>query len=94
MNKYAYPTYAFREQKRYLRRHLIKSRSMKLHTLISTLQELNIFLGEFSPDTPRQETGPLPTDEIMDIIYHCIPTTRQNKIIEKGSTTGTLLSKE
>ena len=47
MTKYAFPAYAFREQKRYLHRHLIKLRSMKLHSFISRLQELNAYLEEF-----------------------------------------------
>ena len=69
MTKHAYPTYAFCEQKRYLRRHLIKSRSMKLRSFISRLQELNAYLEEFPPDTEGQETAPLPAVEIKDIIY-------------------------
>ena len=41
MIKHTFPAYAFREQKRYLRRHLITPRSMKLRSFISRLQELN-----------------------------------------------------
>ena len=54
--------------------HLIEPRSMKLRSLISKLQELNTYLEEFPPDTEGQETAPLPADEIIDIIYHSIPT--------------------
>ena len=36
------------------------------------------------PDTEGQETAPLPADKIMDIIYHSIPTTWKNKMIEQG----------
>ena len=84
MTKHAFPAYAFREQKRYLRRHLVKPRSMKLRSFISRLQELNAYLEEFPPDTDGQETAPLPADEIMDIIYHSMPTTWKNKMIEQG----------
>ena len=38
---------------------------MTLRSFISTLQELN---------AEGQETAPLPADEIMDIIYHSMPT--------------------
>ena len=31
-----------------------------------------------------QETAPLPADEIMNIIYHSMPTTWKNKMIEQG----------
>ena len=84
MTKHAFPAYTFREQKRYLRRHLSKSRSMKLHSFISRLQELNVCLEEFPPDTDGQETAPLPADEIMDIVYHSMHTTLKNKMIEQG----------
>ena len=82
MTKHAFPTHTFHKQKRYLRRHLDKHRSMKLRGFISRLQELNVFLEEFQPDTEGQETAPLPSDEIMDIIYHSMPTTWKNKMIE------------
>ena len=69
MTKHVFPAYAFREQKRYLRRHLIKPRSMNPYSFISRLQELNVYLDEFPPDTEDQETAPLPADDLMDIIY-------------------------
>ena len=61
----------------YLRRHLIKSRSTKLRSFISRLQELNAYLE-------GQEPAPLPADEIVDIIYHSMPTIWKNKIMEQG----------
>ena len=75
MTKHVFPAYAFCKQKRYLRRHLIKPRSMKLGSFFSRLQELNAYLEEIPPDTEGQETTPLPVDESMDIIYHSMPTT-------------------
>ena len=84
MTKHAIPAYVFRKQKRYLHRHLIKPRSMKLCSCISRLQELNAYLEEFPPDTEGQETVPLSVDEIMDIIYNSTPTTWKNKMIEQG----------
>ena len=50
ITKHAFPAYTFRKQIRYLRRHLIKPRSMKLCSIISRLQELNAYLEEFPPD--------------------------------------------
>ena len=52
MTKHACLTHAFYEQKRYLCRHQIKPWSIKLHTLISRLQELNTYLVEFPADIP------------------------------------------
>ena len=84
MTKHAFPAYAFREQKRYLCRHFIKSRGTKLPHFIIRLQELNAYLEDFLPDTEGRETAPLSTDEIMDIIYHSMPTRWKNKMIEQG----------
>ena len=82
MTKHTFPAYTFCKQKSYLRRHLVKPRSMKLCSFISRLQELNAYLEDFPLDTEGQETGPLPADEIMDI-YHYIATTWKNKMIEQ-----------
>ena len=51
MTKHVFLAYAFCEQKRYLRRHLNKLRSMKLRSFLSSLQELNAYLAEFPLDT-------------------------------------------
>ena len=84
MTEHAFPVYTFCKQKRYLCRHLVKPRSMKLLSFISRLQELNAYLKEFPPDTDNQETAALPVDKIMDIIYHSISTMWKNKMIEQG----------
>ena len=44
MTKQAFPVYPSCEQKRYLHRHLVKPRSMKLHGLISRLQIIECLL--------------------------------------------------
>ena len=45
---------------------------------------MDAYLEEFPPDIDGQKTVPLRADEIMDIIYHSIPTTWKNKMIEHG----------
>ena len=57
---------------------------MKLHSFISRLQELHAYLEKLPPDTERQETAPLPVDEIICIIYHSVPTKWNIKMIEQG----------
>ena len=57
---------------------------MKLCSFISRLQELNANLADFLPEMEGQDTIPLPTDEIMDIIYHFMSSTWKNKMIEEG----------
>ena len=56
---------------------------MKLSSSISRLQELNVYIEEFPPDTEGQETAPLSADEIMDFIYHSMPITWKNKMFER-----------
>ena len=84
MTKHAFPTYAFCNQTRYLCRHLIKSKGMKLLSFITWLQKIYTYLGEVPPDTEGQEIASLPADKIMDIIHHSMPTTQKNKMIEEG----------
>ena len=45
---------------------------------------MNAYLDEFPPNTEGQETAPLPTGEVMDIIYHSMASTWKNKMIEQG----------
>ena len=45
---------------------------------------MNAYLEEFLLDTERQENVSLSADEIMDIIYHSMPSTWRNKMIEQG----------
>ena len=84
MTKRAFPTYTFCKLKRYLCRHIIKPRSVKLCDFLNRLQELNAYLGELPPDTLGQETVPLHTDKVMDTTCHSILTTWKNKIIEEA----------
>ena len=94
MTKHAFPAYTFRKQKRYMRKHLIKPRSMKLCSFISRLQELNAYLEEFPPDTEGQETAPLTANEIKDIIYHPMPIMWKIRWLNKVSISQNLPSKK
>ena len=83
MTNYAFLAYAFCEQTRYLHRHLVKPRSMKLCSFVGSFQDLNDYLGEFPSDTEEQETESLYTDDVMDIFYHSMPTTWKNNMIKQ-----------
>ena len=50
---------------------------------VSKLHELITYLEEFLTDTPGQEIESLSTDEVVDVIFHSMPTMRKNKIIEQ-----------
>ena len=41
-------------------------------------------LGKSPPDASGQETSPLSLNEIMEMIYHSMPTAWKNKMIEQG----------
>ena len=45
---------------------------------------MNTYLEDYHPDTEQQGTAPLPTEEIMDIIYHSMSTTLKDNMIEEG----------
>ena len=94
MTKHAFPAYAFREQKLHLYKHLVKPRSMKIRNFISRLQEVNGYTEELPPDTEGQETEPLSPDKVMDIIFHSMPTTEKNKMIEDGFNYSNFIIKE
>ena len=57
---------------------------MKLYTFIIRHIELIAYLFVFPPETPGLEIVPLPTDKIMVIIYHLVPTKLKYKMIEQG----------
>ena len=83
MTQHAFPAYTVYKHKRYIGRHLVKHWSIKLCSFISRLQELNAYLEECPPNKEGQEIVSLIADEIMDIIYHSIPTSRKNNMIEQ-----------
>ena len=68
MTEHALTAYTFREQKRYMRRHLMIPSDMKLCSFTSRLHELSAYLSELPSDTEGQEIAPYSADEIMDII--------------------------
>ena len=55
MTIHVFPAYAFCKQKRYLCRHPIKPKSIRLLSFISRLQELNAYLADFPPDIKGQK---------------------------------------
>ena len=45
---------------------------------------MNDYLEEFPLGIEGQETTPLPADEIMEVLYHSMPSTWKNKMIGQG----------
>ena len=48
---------------------------MKLRIFIRRLHELNTYYELFPADAEGKETASFSVDEIMDILYHSMPTT-------------------
>ena len=63
-------------------RYIIKPRSKQICSFVSRLQELNVYLAEFPPEGPGDIPAALPTEEVMDMIYHTMPNMWKNNMIE------------
>ena len=68
--KHVLPPYALANQKRYLRRHLRKPRTMKFQSFVSRVVEINNYLARFPPFSPNQV---LSDDELVELIFYGMP---------------------
>lgn len=84
MTAHIFPTYANRDQRRYMQRYLRKPPDMKVRTFTTRLLQLNAYLAFFPPDRQGQVVEPLPEDDIKEILYHAMPNTWKRKMIEQG----------
>ena len=94
MNKHVFLAFALYKGKRYLCRHLIKLRSLKICSFINMLYKLNNFLREIPPVTPGQETTPFPKMRSwMLFVIPCLPCGKW-RWLNKSSIIQTLISKK
>ena len=84
MTVHVFPTYAYRDQRRYMQRYLKKPHDMKVRSFTTRLIQLNTYLPYFPPDRPGQQVTSLPDDDIKEILYHAMPNTWKKKMIEQG----------
>ena len=84
MTVHVFPTYAYRDQRRYMQRYLKKPHEMKVRSFTTRLIQLNTYLPYFPPDRPGQLVTSLPDDDIKEILYHAMPNTWKKKMIEQG----------
>jgi len=78
--KHIFPTHAYREQKRYLRRYLKKPTDMKVRKFVTRIVELNSIFVYFPSETSAYCES-LQDDEVKDIIYHSLPSSWRKQII-------------
>ena len=84
MTAHVFPTYAYRDQKRYLARYIRKPPSMKVKTFTTRLVQLNEYLPYFPPDSDNQEVVKLQLDDLKEILYHAMPNSWKKKMTEQG----------
>ena len=84
MTVHVFPTYAYRDQRRYMQRYLKKPHDMKVRSFTTRLIQLNTYLPYFPPDRPGQLVSSLPEDDIKEILYHAMPNKWKKKMIEQG----------
>ena len=84
MTVHVFPTYAYRDQRRYMQTYLKKPHEMKVRSFTTRLIQLNTYLPYFPPDRPGQLVTSLPDDDIKEILYHAMPNTWKKKMIEQG----------
>ena len=78
---HVFPQRALSRQKRYMRRHMRKTREFTTREFAARLAELNAYLAEFPPFEDDQG---LAQDEIVDILNFGVPNTWQKNMVIQG----------
>ena len=84
MTTHVFPTFAYRDQKRYLTRYMRKPPGMKVKAFTTRLVQLNEYLTYFPPDTAEQVVTKLSFDDLKEILYHAMPNSWKKKMTEQG----------
>jgi hypothetical protein len=84
MTAHVFPTYAYRDQKRYLTRYLRKPPGMTVKAFTTRLVQLNEYLTYFPPDTAHQAVAKLPLDDVKEILYHAMPNSWKKEMTKQG----------
>ena len=84
MTAHVFPTYAYRDQKRYLTRYLRKPPTMTVKAFTTRLVQLNEYLTYFPPDTEGQVVDKLPLDDVKEILYHAMPNSWKKEMTKQG----------
>ena len=71
---YVFKSTDYRDQKIYMRRYMVKPRSLSIRPYIARVRELNSYV----------EATSLGEDEIKDILFHGIPKSWQQHMIKQG----------
>ena len=78
---HVFPRRALTYQKRYMRRHMRKPKTMTTRDFAARVAELNAYLKEFPPFVNNQE---LPEEEVLDILEFGVPNSWQKNMVLQG----------
>ena len=74
----------YRDQKTYMRRYMVKPRSLSIRPYVARVRELNAYLEHFPTGNVNVEATSLGEDEIKDILFHSIPKSWQQHMVKQG----------
>ena len=69
---YVFKSTDYRDQKTYMRRYMVKPRSLSIRPYVARVRELNSYLEHFPTGNVNVEATSLGEDEIKDILFHSI----------------------
>jgi hypothetical protein len=78
---HVFPRRALTYQKRYMRRHMRKPKTMTTREFAARVAELNAYLKDFPPFANNQE---LPEEEVLDLLEFGVPNSWQKNMVLQG----------
>ena len=76
-----FPRKALRSQKRYMRRHMRKTRDISARIFVARIQEVNNYLNSFPPFAEDQQ---LDDYELLEIMEAIVPKNWQRVFVQQG----------
>lgn len=83
LTAHIFPVHAYREQRRYLRRFLKKPKDWTAREFVTRVQEINDYLKLFPTENDNEATS-LPEDELVEALYHAMPSSWRNNMVLHG----------
>ena len=81
---YVFKSTDYRDQKTYMRRYMVKPRSLSIRAYVARVRGLNSYLEHFPTGNVNIEATCLGEDEIKDILFHGIPKSWQQHMVKQG----------
>ena len=81
---YVFKSTDYWDQKTYMRRYMVKPRSLSIRPYVARVRELNSYLEHFPTGNVNVEATSLGEDEIKDVLFHSIPKSWQQHMVKQG----------